>query len=432
MTLRAHALHLFRRAACRWLAGATCALLGVMGHAQDSPGAEDTAADPEGASWSIKGFGTLGAVYHNSAGVNFRRNISQAQGAQAGRVSLAPDSMLGLQASAQWSPQWQGAVQLISQDSVADGYRPGVSWAYVRHSPRENVAMRLGRLGIEMYLQGDAAHVGYSSLAVRQPTTFYPDTLDGVDVEMTHPLGPGTVRVKGAFGWVHGTLSSGFNPYIADGSRFAMLLTDYVSGSWTTRFSLGRMKMRNESSTPELDAFRANLLAQAPNGQEIVNRTLMKGRHLDYVAASLAYDSGPLQGALNVVHWWSSGWVTNWAWYGHLGYRMGAFTPYLTFHHARAPRDTLATGIPQGLSTLTDQFNDAAALVQSAGRVNQSSLGMGMRYELTRSSALKVQWDHIRYQDTDVISDVAQSAVPFGQRGRRSLNLLSVAWEFVF
>ena len=432
MTLRARAPHLFQRAACRWLAGAVCALLGVTGYAQDSPGAKDTVADPGETSWLLKGFGTLGAVYHNSPGVNFRRDISQADGAQAGRVSLAPDSMLGLQLSADWGAKWQGAVQLISRDSLADGYRPGVSWAYAKHSPREDVAVRLGRLGIEMYLQGDAAHVGYANLAVRQPATFYPDTLDGMDVEMTRPLGAGTVRVKGALGWVHGTLSSGFNPYTADGSRFAMLLTDYVAGSWTTRFSFGRMKMRNESSTPDLENLRAALLAMAPNGQEVVNNTLMKNRHLDYMAASLAYDSGPMQGALNVVHWWSPGWVTNRAWYGHVGYRVGAFTPYLTFHHARAPRGTLATGLPQGMSMLTDQLNEASALVQSAGRVNQSSLGVGMRYELTRSSALKAQWDHIRYQDTDAISDTAQSAVSFGQRRWRSLNLLSVAWEFVF
>lgn len=433
MTPRARASHLLRRAVCRWLAGVACALLGVMGHAQDSQGSNDAAVGPEGVLWSLRGFGTLGALYHSSAGVNYRRNISQADGAQAGRLSLAPDSMLGLQASVQWSPQWQAAVQLMSHDSLDHDYRPGISWGYVRHAFRDDAAWRAGRLGIELYAQGDGDEIGYSSLAVRPPVTFYPRTMDGVDAEITHPLGEGTARFKAAYGWVRGRLQSGgYNPYSLDGSRFAMVMADYAAHPWTLRVGVGQQKTRFESSTPELDSFRNVLLAVAPNGAEIVERTLMRGRRINYLSASLSYDRGPVQAAANYVSWRSSGWATQHVIYGHAGYRIGKATPYMTFQWKKAPRDTVPTGIPQGLSTLTDQLNDGAALVQAASRANTWGVGFGVRRELSPRSALKLQWDHIWYRDPDHIADQALMVQPYASRSSRRLNLLSMVWEFVF
>lgn len=387
----------------------------------------------EEASWSIKGFGTLGAVYHDRAGVNFRRNISQAQGAHAGRPSLAPDSMLGLQLSANWGPRWQGALQLLSQDSLDRSYRPGVAWGYVRFLPQENMAWRAGRLGIELYAQGDGDQIGYASLPVRPPLTFYPRTMDGVDAETTHPLGDGTARFKAAYGRVSGRLQSGgYNPYSLDGSRFAMVMADYAFRSWTWRMGVGQQTTRHESSTPALDEFRNVLLAFAPNGAEIVERSLMRGRRIHYLTASLSYDEGPVQAAANYVSWRSSGWAPQDVLYGHAGYRVGKTTPYVTFQWKKSSRNTLPTGIPQGLSTQTDQLNEGAALVQAASRANMWGLGVGVRQELSPRSALKLQWDHFRYRDPDFIADSALMAQPYASRSVRALNLLSVAWEFVF
>lgn len=391
---------------------------------------------PEGADesgWSIKGFGTLGAVYHDRAGVNFRRNISQAQGAEAGRVSLAPDSMLGLQVSAQWGPQWQAAVQLASQDSLDRDYRPGVSWGYVRHAFREDAAWRVGRLGIEMYSQGDGDAVGYASLAVRPTATFYPSTMDGVDVEITRALGEGTARFKAAYGWVRGRLQSGgYNPYSLNGSRFAVVMADYAFQPWTLRVGLGQQKTRHESSTPDLERLRNALMGIPPNGPEIVERSLMRGRRINYLSASLSYDEGPVQAAANYVSWRSSGWALQHVLYGHAGYRIGKTTPYMTFQWQKARRDTVPTGIPQGLSTMGDQLNEGAALVQAASRANLWGLGLGVRHELTSRSALKLQWDHIWYRDPNYIADQALMAQSYAGRTPKRLNLLSLAWEFVF
>jgi hypothetical protein len=404
----------------------------VQSQAQALP--DDANAKESGSAaavYSLTGFGSLGAAYHTQEGVTYRRDMSQSGGARAGELSVAPDSMVGAQLSADWGQQWRGALQVASRNSLARAETPEVTWAYLRYSPRENVALRVGRLGIELYMEGDSADIGYANLPVRQPITLYPRNLDGIDLEGTFPLGEGTLRAKASGGWTHGALRSGVGSYDLSGTRAVGALAEYVVHGWTVRLATGRLTTRNESTSAELQTLRT-MLAATPNGAAIVSSSLMKDRAIDYVSLAMAYDQGPFRAVASYSKVASSGWSTQRTFYANMGYRLGRWTPYLSYYASRTGRETLSTGIPWGMSTATDQLNAAAELVQTGGKVNQWGVSLGGRYELTPTSALKLQFDHIRYLDPDAISDAALSAEIYSQRRKRSLDMLSFVWEFVF
>src|SRR5512143_4348793 len=102
---------------------------------------------------SLSGFGTIGVVHHDTSGVEFRRDISEPGGAKAGDWSAAQDSMLGVQATLRPSSRVEATVQLVSRHAIDVEFKPQLTWAYVKVRPGEELALRAGRLGIDMYLQ---------------------------------------------------------------------------------------------------------------------------------------------------------------------------------------------------------------------------------------------------------------------------------------
>lgn len=379
---------------------------------------------------SVSGFGTLGAVYHDLDGVEFRRDNSQPSGAKAQQLSLDNDSMLGLQLTARPSAQLEATVQLVSRHAI-DGYSPQVSWAYAKYKPVEGVAIRAGRLGIEMYMQGDSAEIGYANLLVRQPMVFYPRSMDGLDVELVRPLADGTLRLKGMVGSVLGKLLTNGDPYDTKGSKMWGALVEYSQGGWVGRVSTGQLTLKRELSGSQFEALRSALF-MAPNGLKIIDTLSMANRPITYTSVALAYDSGPLQSSVSYVRVATPNWQDQLVFSSQVGYRIGKFTPYAAYATTQTDRAIVSTGIPLGLSFATDALNQGSEQAQAALKNNQSDFGLGVRYDISRNTSIKFQADRIRYQDPGSITDPSLLSGDYQSRSTRALSLFSVALEFTF
>ncbi|MEW5824223.1 MAG: hypothetical protein AB1766_07735 [Pseudomonadota bacterium] len=379
----------------------------------------------------FSGFGTLGASYHDTPGVVFRRDISQRNGAQSGVLSLRPDSMLGLQFDAHLTDRLDAMVQLISRESIDDAYVPQVSWAYLKYKLGSESSVRIGRMGLEFYLQGDSVEIGYANLMVRPQVIFYPRGFDGVDVENTFPLAGGALRIKAMTGWTHGKLVSGQGVFDTAGSPFLGALAEYQREGWTARLAGGGLKLCKDTSDPELDALRQGL-AMAPMGTQILDVISMSNRRQSFVSASLAYDEGPLQAqaSYNIIA--SPDWPDRRIFYANAGYRLERFTPYIGFSAMHMDRDTIATGIPDGLSPQTDRLNAAASIAQSMLKVNQDTWTAGLRYDLGNNLAIKAQVDLMRYIDPSSVIDSAQEMTPAGLREWKRATVYSLSVDFLF
>lgn len=379
--------------------------------------------------FSLSGFGTLGVAYHDERGVTYRRDVSQIRGAESGRIDPRPDSMLGAQLNVRLSGRTEAVLQAISREAIGTGWAPRVNWAYLKYTPDESSALRLGRLGLDLDLQGDLADIGYAGLMVRPQVILNPRFFEGVDAETTVPMAGGTLRLKGLAGWTRGRLLSGGEVYDTSGSTVYGGLAEYMRGGWSGRLSAGRVTMAKEAEG--VDALR-EALASAPEGHAALAGILMENRRQDFAALALAYEGGPLRTQASYTRVVSPGWTDQHMFYANAGYRLERLTPYLGYTRFWMDSSLVSTGIPDGLSEATDQFNAVTALAQSAPKVNKHVLAAGLRYELDDHMALKVQADVIRYKDPDNLIDPAQDATPADRRSWKSMMLYSMSLDFVF
>ncbi len=390
--------------------------------------AEGEAGD---APFSLKGYGTLGAVYHNAAGVEYRRDISQAvTGVNAGSVRFRQDSMLAIQADTREVNGWSASLQVVSREDADNDFTPQLSMAHVKCRSGDYL-VRAGRLIIETYMEGDAAEVGYANLMVRQPLIFYPRYMDGVDAEFAHPVATGLLRIKGLAGKAVGRSVSDNGKYDISGSRLYGIGAEYGAGSWAVRGVTARMEMKNEIAEMAAGGQLSNALQSVPNRAALQDVLTMQ-RVLNVSTFEAAYDANGLQSHAGFTVTRSAGWSDKYSMFVNAGYRMGAFTPYTSYATSHAARAFIGTGIPDGLTSQADKLNQAVRVAEAAHLVNQTDLSIGVRYDFMRNKALKFQWNHIRYQDPENIVDTNLAAGDVAARGFKAMDLYSVVLDFVF
>ena len=388
-------------------------------------------AQAEESPFKLHGYGTLGAMYHNVPGAEYRRDISQAMaGAPAGRLGFRQDSMLAVQADYRASDALSASVQVVSRQDADNDFTPQFSMAHVRYRAGD-YAVRAGRLIIETYMAGDAAEVGYANMLVRQPVIFYPRYMDGVDAEFSAPLGEGLLRIKGLAGHTVGKLVSDGGAYDTKGSHLSGVGVEYGTEAWGVRALFGRNELRNEVVDMLPGGRLAAALSSLPNGAQLREVFTMR-RRVDIRLLEFSYDLDGWQGHAGYAISHSRAWPDQYTFFANTGYRLGAFTPYAAYSLQRMARDFVGSGIPDGYSTQADALNLSLLQAQSWHFVNQTDAALGLRYDFMRGRAIKLQWDHIRYQDPESIIDRVWTAdSPLG-RGFKSMNLYSVVFDFVF
>ena len=120
-------------------ATALCAT-GAAVYAQGQPAAE---AD---ARWSVSGFGTLGAAWHDADDTQFRRSVDQRRGTRANELDFGIDSTLALQVHGALTPQWSVLAQAVMNQGRQGEWGPHLVWGFVKYVPNDWLELRAGRL----------------------------------------------------------------------------------------------------------------------------------------------------------------------------------------------------------------------------------------------------------------------------------------------
>jgi hypothetical protein len=380
----------------------------------------------------LHGFGTLGAVYHNTPGIEYRRDISQpGSGAKAGQVSFAQDSMLAVQADYRRDSELSGVVQIVSRLNAENSFIPQVSLANLKYEIGYS-QVRVGRMNIETYLEGDAAEIGYANPMVRQPTIHYPRALDGLAAETTQPLGEGLLRLQGQAGWGIGKLVSNGPVHDASGAETLEAGADYSIAGWTTRISAGQQIYNTQTESLQPGSVFMSTLAVLPNGAELYNKFNLQGRKFANRMLTVGYDREAIQGQAGYAVYLSPHISIQKNYYVRGAYRLGEFTPYVSYLRRWTPRTFIGTGIADGLSVQTDALNLAISNGEAAMQANQSEFVLGVRYDFMANRALKLQWERIRFQDSYNLIDSRTTNSRAESRGFMAMSLFSIALDFVF
>ena len=397
--------------------------------------------------WKLSGFGTLGVV--GQSGGNdwgFVRNSTQL--GAGSRLSATPDSRLGVQLN--WNPgtQWEAGVQGVVLSKPSGTPRAeNIDWAYVGYRVLPDTRLRVGRTSPDIFLFADSRNVGFALPWARPPVDFYGFaplvSIDGADLEQRWSGDDTSWRARLTAGSVRTGVTDVEGRRLPVKGRDALALgLSREEGGLLLKASYLRSRFRVDvGDGPAQLRDGLGQLGQLPvpglaGALDTLSQNLWSGGPSSYMALAAQYDTGPwtfiaegsqlriARSPLNAKRAYVSA-----------GYRQGSLTYYGIASRVRPDQAPFAA--PDAAGSLTPLIGAEGAqeaqgligLAAAAGhnyRYDQTTLGVGLRWDFTPTAALKLQVDRF-----DVRTDGAAGwRFADGRSGRGTL--VSVLVDFVW
>jgi hypothetical protein len=362
--------------------------------------------------YQFSGFGTAGAARSNND-AQYTRSPIQYNGASQ-NWDFGVDSRLGLQGVAR-AGDFSLTGQLLTQRVANSDVRPKVEWLFANYAAKDGVDLRVGRMVLPLFLLSDTRNVGFSSVWLRAPQevySLYPITgLDGVQALLRYNIGASVLTVQPSYGQTQGeySLSTLASTIGLDIKHLASLQVNWELGNWLLHVGQSKSKLQSHLGF---------VPGQIPTGP---SSTMPLDAVFDHDPAStnermasygLAYDDGhALVQAEFVKRTQNPGTYANEGYYVMAGWKFASLAPYYIYGHYK-PNNAVA-----GLRT---------------GNSNT----VGARYDLSGSTALKVQWE--RRDPINLFFNRVPASAMFGppaanwELESRKINVLSAALDVVF
>jgi len=381
---------------------------------------------------AVSGFGTVGVVHSSEEHADYIASALKSNGAGATRRwSGDVDTRLGLQLDAALDKRWSAVLQLVSEMDLDNSYRPRVEWANIKYQVTPELALRLGRVALPMFLTAEYRKVGYIYPWVRPPVESYgtlPFTSgDGIDANLRWNLGPVRNTSQIFFGHADQKLVDPMRGYAR---RVFGLANTSDWGALSVRASL----LGGEATAAIADQLFDALDASGPAGAALTRAYAIDHKQISVASIGANYDPGTwfLMAEASRTRTHSLLGATR-SIYASAGWRHGTLTPYLTWSHVRAVGATSSPGLP--LAGLPPQVAGQVAalnagLNQLLGTVpQQTSVSAGLRWDLRANTALKLQYD--RASPHAGSHGTLTNLTPGFQPGR-TIHVASVAIDFVY
>jgi len=389
-------------------------------------------AEPVAPTWTFSGFGTLGAVHSDERQADYVSSALKGDG--AGRTaswSRHVDSKLGGQVDLTFTPRWSAVLQVVTEQRLDYSYRPRLEWANLKYQVTPELALRLGRIALPLFMAADYRKVGYAYPWIRTPIEVYGvvplSNSDGVDLSWQWNGESMRSTTQALYGRTDVPLYDGAR---LRGRHIAGLSHTVEQGAFSARASLITTRL-TVSLFPEL--FSA-LDGFGPVGRDIAQRLNMVDKRATTVSAGLSYDPGRWfvmgEAGYSKVDGYLGG--TRSA-YLSSGWRHANLTPYAGYARvwgALPPGSTALPlgGLPPPYAAVGGVVNTAlAGLMRTVP--SQSTLSAGLRWDFAANVALKLQ--HERVTTRSGSRGMFISTVP-DYRSGRTAQVSSAALDFVF
>lgn len=406
-----------------------------------------SAGDDTGREISLRGFGTLGAVHSSEKNADFVSGFFEPNGAGHTRDwALGVDSKIGLQLDGRLSEKLSAVLQVVSQHRYDNTHTPQIEWANVKYQLTPDFDVRIGRTVTMPFMVSESRLVGYAHLWMRPPQEVYgliPLTnKDGIDATYRFYMGNVTGGVHASFGQSSPKLPKSRS---INAKRYFDIASTIEHGPATFRasYSTARLDLR----VPSFDALVAGLAqfgnavspipGLGPAGAQalaLADKYRFEDARISVLALGARYDA---ERWLLMGEWAKfnghSLLADSSAWYVTGGYRIRAFTPYVTLARLRADRRSEAgistAGMPLPLATTAARFNAGLNSSLAGTTFAQKSIAAGVRWDFGKSTAVKLQYDRI---DLDAGSRGRLDNVQPNFQPGGTVHVIGVAVDFVF
>jgi len=373
---------------------------------------------PGAAPFELHTYGSLGLARSTSEQPGYRTN-SNYQFELGEHWSGQQDNRLGVQLSARITPQLAVITQGMVRRNGDDEVKPNLTWAYLRWQPDNQWEVRLGRVRHPLFMITEEMDVGYAHPWVRPPVEVYglggeSSFNDGLQLRYRQPLGDYTLGVEGYVGR-YTLRRSAYTNRIKFNRGLAVALTD---SRLTLRATLSSSDIH--LTAPKLDPVAAMISAQdAAVGREYALGS-MSG--FGYLNLGLRYEANDWLVMAEYVQTDSprrllpdqqAGYVT-------LGHGFGDWLPYVSLARLR----TLSGLHERRLSGMAAVV--ANAILAGHDR-DQSTLSLGLRWDVQPNLAIKAQLDRVR--PDNAAYGMQRTPLP---AGRSALNVGSLVMDWVY
>ena len=339
---------------------------------------------------TISGFGTAALTRSNTSDAEFARP-NQLAGVTSG-AKTGVDSNLGLQVTAKMNDWLSFTGQGLVRKNVTDNFGAELAWAFAKAKVSESLNIRVGRIGLPVYMISDYRNVGYANTMLRPPVEMYAqvtlESLDGADLLYQTSLGDTNITAQVAYGVTDSENRSNFTAKFKKVSSINIVAEN---GPFTFRFGRVDANVTVDNSTnlntlvSGLSKFGFVSAANAIAVNDTKASFTSVGLGVDWKSMVVQAEYGKRKSASLSI-------ADTTSWYTMFGYRMGSFLPY--FVHASATQDSPRTvaGLPTAGPLLP--YTLGANGLASASPI-QTSNSIGVRWDFHKSAALKLQLDRM-------------------------------------
>jgi hypothetical protein len=346
----------------------------------------------------LSGFGTLGLAHANTSEADFTSSVMKVNGAGATRRwSMDLDTRLGVQLDMTLGHRWSAVLQMVSEQRLDNSYRPRVEWANLKYQATPELALRVGRIALPMFLAADYRKVGYIYPWVRPPVEVYNAipiaSSDGADLTWRWSAGPVRNTTQAFVGHTEMPLLGGAR---MDADSVFGFSQTAEQGAFTARLSMitGRLTLDLARSLFE------GLQAMGPDGRALAERYGAVDKRSTAIGLGLSYDPGDwfVMGEAGHSHSRSYLGSTS-ALYATAGYRWGSLTPYASYARVRADSPThepglALDGMAPPLAAARAGLNYGLNALLATIPV-QSTASVGTRWDCRAGMAFKLQYDRV-------------------------------------
>ena len=311
------------------------------------PFAVSTACAQDADALRISGFGTAALTWTDTNEAYFARPNQSAGAGTAPRTGV--DSNLGLQADYRINDWLSVTGQGLVSKAGEDDYGADLAWAFAKASLADGLSVRVGRIGLPVFMISDYRNVGYANTMLRPSQEVYSQVpashVDGGDVTWQRSVAGTDYTVQLAFGRTKD------GPAVISGQQVLNVVAEH--GPLTLRFGHAAGTLALTVPVPLPDG-RVMLLA-------------LPAQKVHFVSVGAALDWHGIVAQSEVARTCSIGGAQISSSYVMAGYRFGKLLPF--YNHGKL-----------------------------TGTSAQSTDTLGLRWDAFRSAAIKVQFDRVTPQ----------------------------------
>lgn len=357
----------------------------------------------------ISGFGTAALTTSDDDRAEFVRP-NQASGV-ADKVRTGVDSNLGLQADYTVNDWLSLTAQGLVRQDAEDHYGAELSWAFAKFRISDALSVRVGRVGLPVFMISDYRNVGYANTMLRPPAEVYSqvpfNSVDGADVTWRHDIGNTSLTSQLAIGSIKTPLAGDIH---VRGKEIVALNVVAENGPFTLRVGHARSKVTIDDSASLnglVGALRATGAGyRLPQLVALAGEIEAKDKNGTFSSIGLTADWNNFVLQTEYAKRKTETYINDTSsWYVMGGYRIGKFLPYYTRSELKIDNAIVntvpaacAAGAPAACTPTLQQLGAGVRRLPftGVGQGEQTADTIGVRWDFYRSMALKVQIDRIK------------------------------------